>query len=266
MRPVTVPGRPVAGAAGPGSVCLVICGPTAAGKTRLALALANEMDLVAVSADSRQIYRRFDVGTAKPSAAERAILPHACLDLVEPTARYTAYAWAAEAERAEEQAARDGRIALVVGGAGFYVRALVHPVTPDAPRGAERRAAHYLVVDPGAPLRGWIAARTEAMVRGGWLEEVEGLAREIPPDAPAWQAAGYDAIRDHVEGRSTLSAAMERVTIATRQYAKRQRTWFRHQLPTGRVTHLDPRDSDALSRAAAWIRRHGGPAPGEESR
>lgn len=238
----------------PSAPCLVICGPTAGGKTRLALALADELELLAVSADSRQIYRGFDIGTAKPSASEQRHLPHACLDLADPRMRFTAYAWAAAAQAARAHAGTTGRVPILVGGAGFYIRALVHPATADAPLGEERLTAHYLVVDPGPSLRQRIAERAAAMARAGWIEEVAALAQSVPDDAPAWQGCGYLAMRDHVQGRTPLATALEHVTIATRQYAKRQRTWFRHQLPPDRVTRVSPDDPAAVRRALAWIR------------
>jgi tRNA A37 N6-isopentenylltransferase MiaA len=219
------------------------------------MALADQLDLVVVSADSRQIYRGFDLGTAKPSVADQARVQHACIDLVEPTMRYTAYAWAAEAERAAGTAHAAGRLPVIVGGAGFYVRALVHPVSVSAPGGAERFPARYLVLDPGPALRERIAQRAEAMVEGGWLDEVERLAREVPASAPAWQASGYVAMRDHVTGAVGLRKALDRVIVATRQYAKRQRTWFRHQLPESQVTRLDPDAPDAAARVLEWIER-----------
>ncbi len=238
------------------AACLVICGPTAGGKTRLVLALRDLLDVRAVSADSRQIYRGFDIGTAKPTAAERAVVPHACLDLADPTTRYTAYAWAAAADQALAQVGREGAVPLVVGGAGFYIRALVHPVTTDAPNGADRLDTHYLVVDPGPALRNRIAERAAAMARAGWPEEVAALGRSVPSEAPAWQGCGYLDMRAYVEGSISLATSLERVTIATRQYAKRQRTWFRHQLPAGRVTRLNPDDPTAVPRALEWVRKH----------
>lgn len=235
---------------------LVICGPTAAGKTALALALGGDFDLVVINADSRQIYRGFDIGTAKPSAAERERVPHRCLDLADPTMRFTAYAWAAEAEAAIRAAHQDGRVPIVVGGAGFYIRALVHPVSAAAPAGAERYAAQYLVTDPGPVLRERIASRAARMLEEGWTDEVAALAAQVPPDAPAWQASGYSAIRDYVSGAISREAALEGVVIATRQYAKRQRTWFRHQLPADRTTRLDPDRPGAVPSVAGWVRAH----------
>jgi tRNA A37 N6-isopentenylltransferase MiaA len=235
--------------------CLVICGPTAGGKTQLVMALGEELDLLAVSADSRQIYRGFDIGTAKPTAAERRRVPHACLDLADPTTRFTAYGWASAADQAVADAERVGRLPLLVGGAGFYIRALVHPVTPEAPSGGERLRAHYLLVDPGPLLRNRIARRAAAMAASGWPEEVAALATDVPPGAPAWQSSGYLAMRAYVAGEIPLTTAIDRVTIATRQYAKRQRTWFRHQLPPERVTRINPDEPHSVADALAWIRR-----------
>jgi tRNA A37 N6-isopentenylltransferase MiaA len=227
---------------GDGKRLLVVCGPTAAGKSALVMAVAAELPVTIISADSRQIYRGFDIGTAKPSAADQASVPHAGLDLVEPTARYSAFAWADVAARAIAAARETGRIPLIVGGAGFYIRALVTP----AP-GTICYAARYLVVDPGVSvLRAWIAHRVDAMWAAGWPHEVRSLAERVPDNAPAWQASGYGAVRDMVAGRLTPEAARETVIIATRQYAKRQRTWFRHQLPADRVTRLDPAARDAV--------------------
>jgi tRNA dimethylallyltransferase len=93
------------------------------------------------------------------------------------------------------------------------------------------------------------------MLANGWLPEVEGLAKRIPPDAPAWKASGYSVMRDHVEGNLDLSSAKERVIIETRQYAKRQRTWLRHQLPPAAVTHVNPEDSRARAVAREWWER-----------
>ena len=113
-------------------------------------------------------------------------------------------------------------------------------------------AASYLVVDPGTGLASRIEARVDAMIEGGWPEEILRLSRITSPDAPAWKASGYATMRDHVQGALDLSSARERVIIETRQYAKRQRTWFRHQLPARAVTHVNPDDSRALTVARDW--------------
>src|SRR6478752_467750 len=110
------------------SLIPVICGPTSAGKSAIALWLALRQPTTIIVADSRQIYRRFDVGTAKPSSAEIASVPHRGIDIIEPTERYSAAAWAASAEDWIEEAQSAGRTPLVVGGTGFYLRALFEPL------------------------------------------------------------------------------------------------------------------------------------------
>ena len=119
----------------------VICGPTAAGKSALVMALADRVPLTVISADSRQIYRGFDLGTAKPSASERARIPHEGIDLVEPTERYSAAAWAERASGWVSEARAAGRSPVIVGGTGFYIRALVAPLFAEPPLDPDRRAA-----------------------------------------------------------------------------------------------------------------------------
>jgi tRNA dimethylallyltransferase len=113
----------------------------------------------------------------------------------------------------------------------------------------------YLVVDPGKVLGMKIEARVARMLGEGWADEVRELTRTVAPDAPAWKASGYMAMRSHVEGVLDLSSATQRVIIETRQYAKRQRTWFRNQLPAAAVTHVNPDDPHALTIAREWWER-----------
>ena len=297
----------------------VVVGPTAAGKSAVALRLAERFGGAIVSADSRQLYRGFDVGTAAPTPDERRRVPHYGIDVAEPTERYSAGRWAIEARAWIADAQRRGLVPVVVGGTGFYVRALTSPIAEAPPLDAARRAAlervlrdvatpelrrwaealdparaqlgraqliravetallsghrlsewqraapaapavpaRYLVVDPGRDaLRGRIEARVAAMFAAGWEAEVRALTQRVPDDAPAWNASGYDAVRRLVAGELTGEEARERVVVATRQYAKRQRTWIRHQLAGEDVTWLDPRSADAAAVAAAWW--HGEP-------
>jgi tRNA dimethylallyltransferase len=292
----------------------VVCGPTAAGKSDVAMWLAERAYGAIVSADSRQVYRGFDVGTAKPSPAERARIPHEGIDVAEPTDRYSAAAWADAADAWIAGARGAARTPLVVGGTGLYLRALVQGLFPEPPLDPTRRAAvgrlldgyatnelrrwvrvldparaglgrtqllraveiallagervselhdrgsrpsrwraHYLLVDPGPALHSRIAARIDHMLDNGWPEEVRRLMQTIPADAPAWKSTGYDAVRRWVSGASTRDAARERALVETRQYAKRQRTWFRHQLAGGLVTRIDPTADDWRARAAEWL-------------
>lgn len=303
------------GSAGVNRVILpVICGPTASGKSALALRLAERFDGAIISADSRQVYRGFDIGTAKPSDEERRRIPHFGIDVAEPDERYTAADWAASVPSWLNGIRASRRRPLVVGGTGFYLRALFTPlfeepdIDPgqrdsvrdllatmpsdevkrwaealDPPRAALGRAqreraievalitgrriselyverpraaamhARYLLIDPGKSLRDAIASRVNAMLAAGWLEEVRSLAAQVASDARAWTATGYDTMRRVVAGELTLEQGRELVIVATRQYAKRQRTWFRHQIAGGHVMVLNPGDAGAFDRAVAWF-------------
>lgn len=294
-----------------GAELRIVCGPTAAGKSSLAVALAAANGLTILAADSRQVYRGFDIGTAKPSAADRAHVPHEGIDLADPATRFNAAAWAAHAADVIARVGAD-RV-LIVGGTGLYLRALTEPLFAEPPLDAERRAAlaaeldaldtatlrrwvlhldaaraglgrtqllralevalltgqrisdlhrdaaraarwraRYLVVDPREALHGRIEQRIGEMLDAGWLDEVRGLDQHVPADAPAWNACGYEALRDVAQGKGTLEEARWTILVATRQYAKRQRTWFRHQLRESAVTHIDPRSADAAVRAGRW--------------
>ena len=291
----------------------VICGPTAAGKSAVARLIAEHAPTAIISADSRQIYRRFDIGTAKPSATERAQVEHHGIDIVDPTERYSAAAWAEEADGWIGDARDRSVEPIVVGGTGLYVRALCegifeepaldggaravlarelerHPIDElrrwvqrlDPPRAhlgrtqllrsievallSGRRISElhrerarrprwrprYLLVDPGPVLADRIAMRIDEMLESGWPNEVHELMRTVPDTAPAWKATGYDAVRRFIAGELTRAAAREEILIGTRQYAKRQRTWFRHQLPAAAVTRLDPTSAGWQHAALRW--------------
>ena len=303
-----------ASAAAEESHVAVICGPTAAGKSAIAMHLAERVPVVIVSADSRQVYRRFDIGTAKPTAAEHARVPHKGIDVIDPVVRYSAAAWAESAREWIAEARRAGRTPLVVGGTGLYLRALFEGLFEEPALDSDARAAlsaqldtmetselrrwtraldparahlgrtqllrsieialltghrlhdlhrsrattsrlrpHYLVVDPGPSLADRIDARIDDMLDQGWPDEVRHLMETVSPDAPAWNATGYDAVRRAVSGVTTMQHAREEILIRTRQYAKRQRTWFRHQLPAECVHRLDPMQPGAVSRAETWL-------------
>ena len=299
----------------------IICGPTAAGKSDLAIALCERYNAAIISADSRQIYCELNVGTAKPTREECARVTHYGIDVVEPGERYSAARWARDAAEWIECAAEIGKEAVVVGGTGLYIKALVEPLfnAPDQDSGqraqldrelgpmsvddlrrwcreldparahlgrtqllraietallsgsrisdlhSQHKAAKemapngpqpaYLVVDPGPALGTRIEARVARMIGGGWADEVRELIRKVSPDAPAWKASGYMVMRRYVEGSLDLSSATQRVIIETRQYAKRQRTWFRNQLPAAAVTRINPADPHALTIAREWWER-----------
>jgi tRNA dimethylallyltransferase len=293
----------------------IIAGPTGAGKSALALQLAERHGARIVSADSRQIYRGFDIGTAKPTIEEQQRVPHVGIDIAEPTERWNAARWANAAAQWVDADAAAGRASIVVGGTGLWLQALVRPLADEPPmdpqqrervqaelaeletgalrelvreldptraelgrtqllRAAElvlvtgerisdrhaqgstlpTRRARWLIVDPGDELKPRLTARRAAMLNAGWLDEVRRLDRTVPADAPAWNACGYREIRDVLHGVGSLDDALQAVEISTRQYAKRQRTWFRNQLNNvGPVTRLDPTSPNAAAVAERWF-------------
>jgi tRNA dimethylallyltransferase len=279
----------------------VIVGPTAVGKTAVALALAEHLPVEIVSADSRQVYRRLDIGTAKPTPKERARVPHHGLDLVAPGERYSAGRFAREATGWIDEIRARAHLPVVVGGTGFYVRALAEGLFHEPPLDPGRRAAleGWLAgldalelvrwagrLDPGFrgggrqraaraievalltghPLSFWqraarghgiidpwyvrltvprpvlhqrIDARAEEMVRRGVIEEVAAaLADGAPADGPGLDGVGLREAVQYLHGERSRESVAAAIAQSTRQYARRQETWFRHQLP-GDVITLD---------------------------
>ena len=276
----------------------LIAGPTASGKSALALDLARAADGVVVNADSAQVYRDLRVITARPPIEEEALAPHRLFGHVDAAdTGYSAARWAAEAAREVDAAHAAGRLPILVGGTGLYLRTLIDGIAPvpaiDAHVRAEVRAlpvaaAHAALAaeDPaaaarlapadttrvaralevvrgtGRPLAEWQAARAGGigdridlvaaillpprdvlvarcdarlaqMFDGGAPEEVAALlARaDLPADAPVRRAIGVPEIAAWLAGDATRDAALAAARLATRRYAKRQLTWFRHQPP-----------------------------------
>ena len=278
---------------------LVIAGPTASGKTSLALELAEHLPIEVISADSRQVYRGLDVGTAKPTPAERRRAPHHLLDIIDPNEPFSAHRFSGLARPAIVDIERRGARPVVVGGTGFYIQALLtrSPLgaTPPDPelrsrltreleaegpdplirRLREIAPERATVVDISNPRRliraleiaearcpeaapatqpvtntsipayvlglqvepailaERIAQRTGQIFENGLLDEARWLRdQQYDRNLPALSGVGYAEALAHLDGQLSLPEAIERTTIRTRQYARRQRTWFRHQLPT----------------------------------
>ncbi len=290
----------------------VLAGPTGVGKTAVATALARLTPLGVVSADSRQVYRGLAIGTAAPTEADRAAAPHRGVGFVDPRERYSAGRFARDAAGWLADIAAGGRTPLVVGGTGFYLRALFEGLFAEPELGGERRArlgvwlralpageaarwarrldrgfpgggrqreeravevallagrplsalqrerpaapapatAWYAVLSvPRAVLHERLARRTRAMLDAGWIDEVRrALADGVPPDAPGLSAVGYREIVAHLQGRLAAADLERAIGTATRRYARRQETWFRHQL-AGPVARVDAQaGADALAR------------------
>ena len=275
---------------------IVIAGPTASGKTALSIALAKAFDGEVVSADSMQIYRRMDIGTAKPTPEERQGVAHHMLDVAEPDENFSVARYVELASRAVDDILRRGKVPVIAGGTGLYLDSLLsgrtfapYPSTGwrerlqkrGAEEGMERLLEELRAVDPEAAgrlhlkdekriiraLEVWhetgrtitqhnldtqalppryegcwiglnfadraqlwerIDRRVDQMLEQGLVEEIRRLLAEgIDPGATAMQAIGYKEMAEAVRTGGDLAAAADEVRLRSRQYAKRQLTWFR---------------------------------------
>ena len=167
---------------------MVLAGPTASGKSALAMALAERMPLEIVSVDSAQVYRGMDIGTAKASAAERARVPHHLIDIIEPTDTYSAARFAADASRLIADINARGRAALLVGGTMLYVKALLDGLDALPERDAKVRAT----IDAKAAAHGWPALHAElAQIDPVTAQRLEpNDAQRIQRALEVWQLTG----------------------------------------------------------------------------
>ncbi|AFY41100.1 tRNA (adenosine(37)-N6)-dimethylallyltransferase MiaA [Nostoc sp. PCC 7107] len=265
---------------------IVICGATATGKSGLGLSLATRLGSVIFSADSRQVYREFNIGTAKPTVAEQKLVPHYLIDICEPTETMTVADYQEQAQALIESVGVEP--ILLVGGTGLYIRSIVQGmkiprVAPDnelrsqlASLGQNQLYGMLQQVDPvaankihpndpvrtlralevfyitGIPISDQqgenppdypilqigldcdvdkldvrIHKRTEQMIADGLVSEVEYLCQKYGADLSLLNTLGYQEIKQYLAGKITLNTAKELTVLHTRQFAKRQRTWFR---------------------------------------
>jgi tRNA dimethylallyltransferase len=292
---------------GPQKRAVLIAGPTASGKSALALAKARESGAVIINADAMQVYDVLRVLTARPSSGEMEGVPHQLYGIVPPARRFSTGDWLRAVGELFGSPEISARPLIFVGGTGLYFDALIHgfaevPAVPaevkrgieDEVRGLDRAgrerllaerdpqmvgrlqshdpqrvvralavltatgrslasfqhagqaglldgfALERVVLNPDRDvLRGRIARRFELMFESGAVEEVEVLlALDLDPSLPAMKAIGVREISAWLNGEISKERAIERAVIATRQYAKRQRTWFRNRMSDW--TWIDP--------------------------
>jgi tRNA dimethylallyltransferase len=287
---------------------LLLAGPTAVGKSEIALSLAGALGGEIVSVDSMQVYRGMDLGTAKASPAERARVPHHLVDVVELTQSFDAAQFVRLAHEAVTDIQRRGHAPILCGGTGLYFKAFLEglgeappadaalrdvlgatPLTELLRELAESDPATYERIDRQNPRRviravevirltgkpfsaqraQWrpsslpagpsplciglarspadlhqrIEARVDGMFRRGWVAETQHLLQQgLAEHKTAMQALGYRQIVEHLSGGRSLPATIDLVKLRTRQFAKRQMTWFRRQLPLTWIS-LDPQSN-----------------------
>lgn len=300
---------------------ILLMGPTASGKTEIAVRLVQEFPLQIISVDSAMIYRGMDIGTAKPDATVRASAPHRLVDILDPAESYSAARFCSDAGQAMEEIYQQGKIPLFVGGTFLYFKALQQglSVLPSADAALRERLAQwaqaegwmalhaYLAsVDPiraarihpndpqrllralevfqltgkamsshfeldsqaaltppkplvphglkiilAAPDRSVLHQRIEARFRGmlnqGLVAEVETLHRrgDLHAELPSIRAVGYRQVWDYLDEKQSYPEMLERALAATRQFAKRQYTWLRHEHSE---TWLNPSEPDLYNK------------------
>jgi tRNA dimethylallyltransferase len=288
---------------------ILLAGPTAAGKTELALEIALHLGTDIVNADSMQVYRYMDIGTAKPTMEQRGMVPHHLLDVADPDETFDAARYAELARSVIETLRRRGKIPLIVGGTGLYMKILTKGICPGAPgdqwtrkqllqeleeQGLQRLHDELIRVDPdagrrihphdrqrilralevyrvtGSPLSLWqsqhrfnrrlyqtikiflyrernvlyerINRRVLQMIEEGLVEEVRRLLQMgYGPELKPMESLGYKQMAAFLRGVSSWASAVSEMQRATRQYAKRQLTWFRGD-PEFRWFHAESRE------------------------
>jgi tRNA dimethylallyltransferase len=276
---------------------IIILGPTASGKTALAVRVAQQCGGEILACDSTQVYQGFDIGTAKPTESERRGIPHHLMNLAGPTEVFTAGEYRRRAAGVLDEVAARGRLPILTAGTGLYLRALLEGLANAPERSEELRARlagiaarrghthlHRMLARldrPSAarisqndtqkliraleicliarkplseihqggrePLKGYlqikigiqpprellhqrIERRVHQMIERGWVAEVAELLQcDTSPSAKPFEFIGYRELRAHLQGRIPLEEAAQAITVATRQYAKRQMTWFRRE-------------------------------------
>lgn len=274
---------------------ITIEGPTAVGKSTLALDLAEAMNSEIISADSRQVYRFLNIGTAKPTPAETARIPHHLIDIVNPDQQYTAGQFCRDAAAHISRLDARGIIPIVAGGTGFYIKSLLEglasipPIAPEIReelrnvarlQGEEALRKRLLEADPAsarrinsgdiqkmlralevyestgktitqhwqeqkdsppyapfkilftadrAELYSRINARMDAMIEMGLLKEIDNLLQQYQMDDPGMITVGYREFYPYFRGEKPLASCLEMAKQNSRNYAKRQLTWYRKQ-------------------------------------
>ena len=289
----------------------LIAGPTASGKSALALALAEREGGVIINADSAQVYRDLRILTARPTAEDEARVPHRLYGCRDGATPRSAAEWAVDAKRAISEVHQAGRLPILVGGTGLYLRTLLDGIAPVpeidpairvAVRGLDVADAYALLAseDPEAaarlrlsdttrigralevvrstgqplhhwqkervggigeavslsplillPPRNWLYERCDRrfgrMLGDEGLAEVEALlARNLSPALPIMRAIGVREVAGFVRGELSREQALTAGQVATRRYAKRQYTWFRHQPPADWVRWKEVPDVNAV--------------------
>lgn len=224
---------------------IVILGATSAGKSALALRLAEILGTEIISADSMSVYKNFDIGTAKPDKEELRLIRHHLIDILEPEEKFSVAEFVRRAKKIITDLNAEKKIPIIAGGTGLYIQALIEGYrfgeSDETGNFSKSRESFFaqtgeLVYDAlvigltmrRAKLYERINERTKKMFAEGLIDEVKNLLNSgVKPDAQAMLGIGYKETIEYLRGGATLEEAIEKVSAATRNFAKRQMTWYR---------------------------------------
>jgi tRNA dimethylallyltransferase len=209
-----------------------ILGPTASGKTELAILLAQKLNAQIICMDSRQVFKDFKIGTAQPSTEELKAAKHNLVNFLPPEKQYNAAEFANDTKKLLSENSNTNFI--LAGGTGLYLQALSLGLSPlnsklSARVGGIGKVPSIWLDFPRDELYNRINSRVVKMLKNGWVEEVEGLSKTVLPNAPAWLSIGYSELRNALEAGKDPFSIAEEIATKSRHYAKRQITWFKHK-------------------------------------
>ena len=219
---------------------LVILGATSAGKSSLAIKLAEILQTEIISADSMAVYKNFDIGTAKPTADELKKIPHHLINILDAEEKFSVMEFVRRAKKIISEINSRGKIPIIAGGTGLYIQALLegYKFSEDKTKSHESFFAEtgnlmYNALVVGltlnrADLYKKIDERTAKMFSAGLVEEVQKLlSAGVSPKAQAMLGIGYKEVVEYLQGKISLEETISKVSQATRNFAKRQLTWYR---------------------------------------
>lgn len=211
---------------------LVISGCTGVGKTALSLELAKRLNIEIISADSMQIYKSLNIGTSKPDKEELKLCEHHMIDIVSPNENFNVFEFVTEAKRIIPEIISRNNLPVIVGGTGLYIESLIKDYDfgkADPKSSNAYNFKHIFIYKDRAETYKAIDKRVDLMIEQGLVDEVKTLHEMgVGEDCQSMQAIGYKEICAYLNNQISLKDAIELIKKNSRNYAKRQLTWFRH--------------------------------------
>ena len=210
---------------------LIIAGCTAVGKSDFALKLSQKLNMEIISADSVQVYKGIEIATSKPTKQEMEKCKHHLVDFVSPFENYNAYNFVCDAKNAIDLISKQNKLPVIVGGTGLYIDSLLYGFDFAGTKNKPIFDFKYIFFnDNRETIYSKINQRVDKMLASGLVNEVKALRKiGVAKDCQCMQAIGYKEIWSYLEGEISLEDAVNLMKKNTRNYAKRQLTWFRQE-------------------------------------